>query len=697
MISVLLPIAGAPEALERCLRSLERPAGVPFRLVLILDGPQPGTVETLVSTAAQRLNDVRLVRLQRRQGWVRALRAGQREGSPDSDEVWLNSDTELPSAWLAALLEVAESRPKAASVTPWSNHGTLTSFPIPFAENLLPRGWDVERLAEEARRTAREPYPEIPTGVGFCCLVRRAALDSVGTLDEAFASGYGAEVDWCLRARQAGWVHLLAPNTFVFHLGGASFGKEAKLAWEQRAERKLRWKHPDWWPELATFLQSDPLQPHRQRFLAAVVPPRSRSSPAQRRRRILHVVHGLPPFSYGGTERFAELLARSQAERGHEVTVLARWEGGGRPFGSALEELADGIRIRWISRPFSERDPLSRNALVSSELRQAVRQTADLLQPDLVHVHHLAGFSLDCLEDLFERGIPVVVQLQDWWLECARANRWHREERLCSGPTASGCGRCLPMTRVFPSGLWNRLLYLLRRHLARRLLRRASALISPSALLLEDLFRTALLSARARVEQIDYAPEVPCAAAPRRRLSDSPLTLGFLGTLLPHKGLHLLLEAIEQLDAELRPHLRVWGRSVDPTYTSRLALERRPYVIEWRGSFDDPSKDEFFASIDLLVVPSLGLESYGFAAAEALASGVPVLVSDRGELPARIPSGGGVVFPAGDSRALAELLADLQRNRKRLESLCSSIPAPASFSATADQVELLYSELLQHR
>ena len=56
-----------------------------------------------------------------------------------------------------------------------------------------------------------------------------------------------------------------------------------------------------------------------------------------------------------------------------------------------------------------------------------------------------------------QRGIPIVFQIQDWWLACARANLLDAERRLCSGPAPGKCTACLPLTGLPPAPLLNRL------------------------------------------------------------------------------------------------------------------------------------------------------------------------------------------------------------------------------------------------
>ena len=104
---------------------------------------------------------------------------------------------------------------------------------------------------------------EIPTGVGFCMYLRRAAIDEVGVFDEeAFGRGYGEENDWCLRATAKGWQHLLAADVFVYHAGGASFGDEAR-EYQANALAVISERYPDYERQIATFIEADPMEPAR--------------------------------------------------------------------------------------------------------------------------------------------------------------------------------------------------------------------------------------------------------------------------------------------------------------------------------------------------------------------------------------------------------------------------------------------------
>jgi hypothetical protein len=94
-------------------------------------------------------------------------------------------------------------------------------------------------------------------------------LDAVGYLDEVhLLRGYGEETDWCLRARSLGWRHMGAPQVFVAHQGGISFGDEKALRVAHN-NAILRRRYPDAEARYKTFCLRDPLRPARQRLQRA--------------------------------------------------------------------------------------------------------------------------------------------------------------------------------------------------------------------------------------------------------------------------------------------------------------------------------------------------------------------------------------------------------------------------------------------
>ena len=67
---------------------------------------------------------------------------------------------------------------------------------------------------------------DVPTGHGFCMLVKRELLDRIGPFNEVFGRGYGEENDFCCKAADLGYRNVAAAGVFVEHRETVSFGSE---------------------------------------------------------------------------------------------------------------------------------------------------------------------------------------------------------------------------------------------------------------------------------------------------------------------------------------------------------------------------------------------------------------------------------------------------------------------------------------
>jgi glycosyltransferase involved in cell wall biosynthesis len=149
-----------------------------------------------------------------------------------------------------------------------------------------------------------------------------------------------------------------------------------------------------------------------------------------------------------------------------------------------------------------------------------------------------------------------------------------------------------------------------------------------------------------------------------------PFTIGYAGRLVESKGLTDLLAAVRRLDDPVELLLIGNGEL-------RAQLDGQPIPGSRVRVLDGLGHDEMasgYAQLDVLVLPSRTTptwkEQFGRVIIEALWCGVPVVGSDSGEIPWLIAlTGGGLVFPEGDSERLAGQLAELRERpdlRRRL-------------------------------
>ncbi|MAT91738.1 MAG: hypothetical protein CME59_03995 [Halioglobus sp.] len=261
-VTVVVPVYRDLEATRNCLQSLLA-SGLPGHMsVLVIDDCSPEPDVSALCREVAAAPQVELYSHEHNLGFVACANRAF-EMRPDHDIILLNSDTVVPRGWAERLQACACRDPRIGTATPFSNNGSICSYPASGQANDLPAGLALEELDELFRRANQGLHADLPTAVGFCMYIRRACLEQTGPFDqENFGKGYGEECDFCIRAAQLGWRHVVAADVFVFHEGGASFAQEANARREQ-ADSVLHALHPAFHDTVMDFILSDPLEPLR--------------------------------------------------------------------------------------------------------------------------------------------------------------------------------------------------------------------------------------------------------------------------------------------------------------------------------------------------------------------------------------------------------------------------------------------------
>ncbi|MFT7678904.1 MAG: glycosyltransferase involved in cell wall biosynthesis [Planctomycetota bacterium] len=171
--------------------------------------------------------------------------------------------------------------------------------------------------------------------------------------------------------------------------------------------------------------------------------------------------------------------------------------------------------------------------------------------------------------------------------------------------------------------------------------------------------------------ELDDFPEP--APAPAER----PPTVGFLARMCSDKGIDQLLESFMIVNKRL-PEARLVAAGVvlneDKALLKRLRGRVREAGLEaqvdLRGPVSREAKLALLREVDVLSVPATYGESFGLYLLEAWASGTPVVQPDCGAFPELLEAtGGGLLYPPGDSRQHAACLLDLLQDRERAQAL----------------------------
>ncbi|HSC29937.1 MAG TPA: glycosyltransferase [Vicinamibacterales bacterium] len=445
------------------------------------------------------------------------------------------------------------------------------------------------------------------------------------------------------------------------------------------------------------------------------------------RLRLLHAIHDFLPRHRAGSEIYADALARAQSDR-HDVFVLAAEYDPATAHGTIRWRAHDGLPVielvnNWEFDAFDE-------TYSSPRLNAQLRHVIDAVRPDVLHVHNLLNLSFDLPRLARRAGARSVATLHDYTLVCASGGqRVHAQEsHVCEVIDPERCRRCFAASPFQSQRAAGRLTrhpggrvasrvaswirgrapqlaarmhrlpgpaveagdMIRREAYARAVFDTIDLFVAPSPFLAREFVRLGLPPDRLRVS--DYGFE----RFPHDRCDSCPaLRIGFVGTLVWHKGAHVLLEAARGL---IGPHeIHVWGdTSVFPDYTARLRRQADGLPVRFRGGFERSDVARVYGGLDVLVVPSIWPENSPLVVHEAFIYNVAVVGALTGGIPDLISHDvNGLLFDPFDPAALRAALQSLLDDRGLPARLAAAAPDVKSIEQDALEWEDRYREVLR--
>jgi glycosyltransferase involved in cell wall biosynthesis len=178
--------------------------------------------------------------------------------------------------------------------------------------------------------------------------------------------------------------------------------------------------------------------------------------------------------------------------------------------------------------------------------------------------------------------------------------------------------------------------------------------------------------------------EVGERRAPVERL-DRPLRVGFIGSLYPHKGVHVLVRALQGFaPGQVEGHLFGGGA---PQYLDRLRELDENDVVTFHGGYDTRELPRLLGQVDVVCVPSVWEDCAPLVVAEALAARAPVVGSRMGGIPDFVREGDtGFLVANGRPDELAAALQRFVDEPDLLGRMQAAIPPPKGFDAYLDEL-----------
>ena len=675
-VNIVIPVYNALEKVKECAASIRRCTDFENARVIFVDdkSTDPEVLPFLEKTVGEAGFHGSLLRNERNLGFSASINRGIVEArswdgtAAMTDVILLNSDTIVTEGWVEKLQRAAYSDPSIATATPLSNNATIFSVPEFCQANVLPEGYSLEKYAEIVEKASLHSYPQVPVAHGFCMYVKRAALDAAGLFDsETFGRGYGEENDFCFRAEQMGFKHILCDDTYVYHNETASFKTEEKEQLIHAHEKILLQRYPEQMKKNAEYIRSDPDRYVRDNIRLRQRLEGKQAADGQKlalKPGILYILHSDfredAQNNIGGTQFHVKDLMR-ELRRDFRVFIASR---DGAYLRLTLYTGDDRVSFR-----FYIGEQRKYYSFYDKKLRALFDLILDYFGISLVHVHHCGSLSFDIFDAAVERGIPLAVTLHDFYYVCPNVKLLEKGRRYCAGHSED-CRGCLEdqmnlTVHADYKSYWQKQ--------CRAALEKADLLIVPSESA-KAIYGSLIpeLAGRIRVIPHGMDPAVSDAGeeAPGKKEKNERKRIAFIGWLNEAKGSQLAYEMIRTADDRYDWFLIGGLADVD-----LYALEKKNLTKIDRYSQEEAGKILRENRIDLVCILPIWPETFCYTLSEALLAGVPVLTTDIGAVGERMRNchcGWTVQYqtePKEILKKIDEIFADTEQYERALESL----------------------------
>lgn len=381
--------------------------------------------------------------------------------------------------------------------------------------------------------------------------------------------------------------------------------------------------------------------------------------------RMLFVSNFYPPHHLGGYEMLCHEVTTHMIARGHQVSVLTSTYGLN---GYQQEEPGIYRKLRLESdihfyRPHHTlRYWANRRANMS-----AVEDVVTEVNPEVVVVWgmwNLSNLVAKRIETLV--GSRTVYYISDRWPTIPNAHRAYWEQEETSRPAQIFKALFRPSVRLILHEAWE-----------------PTDLRFENVLICSEAMRDQLLDDGAPFDHaevlyhgIDPHPYREARARHTDDHDSDKLRLVFVGTLVPHKGPHTIIEALTHLredEPDVPVSLTILGKG-HPPYEERLRRLAQRGQLETHVTFHEPiprsELPDFLAQFDVLVQPSIYAEPQARISQEAMAAGLVLVATPTGGTREILEHNrNGLEFEPEDAEELATQIRRLRENPELAQRL----------------------------
>jgi glycosyltransferase involved in cell wall biosynthesis len=437
--------------------------------------------------------------------------------------------------------------------------------------------------------------------------------------------------------------------------------------------------------------------------------------------RVLHVLNHFLPNKTAGTEVYTWALCRQLQLQGVNVKIVIPHYAEKESFSYEY----DGLFVHKYAEP----------SVVDRSLIMGFREPDGLIhfekyirdqRPKIIHFHELAGsygITLKHMQVAKKSGAKVIMTFHLAGYSCKTSTLVQLGKATCDGVIdLQKCSNCylqstgnskIATTLTAASSFFHKFSINTTRWqnkvgtalgivpIISKLQKDLSFLVSQCdyVVSLTDWYEKILIANgvdQSKIKVIKQGlPFEPINYISTRKIQEGPLKLIFLGRINKFKGLHLLIDAIKDIDPD-SIQLSIFGNSYDDLYETSLKIQTVSNKnISWNGKLKQEDVVKTLQQHDVLCLCSTFSEMSPLVIQEAFAAGIPVVASNvYGNAEQIFHNHNGLLFEFNNVNDLQEQIIRCINEPSLLQDLTNNVKPPRSFEEVGREYLDLYKNLL---
>lgn len=619
-VDIIVPIYNGYSYFEALFGALDRVTH-PHRLILINDCSPDPKVKVYLKQYADNHKNVVLIENSQNLGFVQTVNKGLRIAQ--NHVILLNTDIVLPDDWVERLMLPIFKDERTATTTPFTNSGTICSFPYFCQDNEIFEKKTVDVIDNEF--AGLHPQNTImPTGVGFCMGMNIKAIRDVGYLDEEnFSKGYGEENDWCQRAIEKGYYNVHVNNLFVYHKHGGSFLSDEKKRLLERNSKILAQKHPKYNADVAMYCALDPMRECRETALGKII---LNDIEAQT---VLAFNHNLG----GGANSYLEKRKQTLLNQGNKFLLVE------------YHVIEDKYVIELCYKKYK----IVFESNTYTDIEKFILTTAI----DEIWINELVSYKnvYEILESLIrikkQKKIELIMLLHDLFFVCPAINMLDSDGKFCGIASARKCEKCAAENPYNHYANYSQM----KKYRAKwgEFLHECSKIIAFSTNT-EEIFKQVYGDVQTLTvipHTVSFLPSIA-----KESKTTTTFNIGLLGVLNKHKGLDIIREMLELIEKNKLDIRIILIGSCDELQNNEHFFKTGKYTTE------ELPRLVSMLDIDVFFISSIWPETFSYTTAEIMELHYPLASFDIGAPAERIKKydKGMIIDKISGRRALEQLV-----------------------------------------